>query len=82
MCQIAGGAIGLGLNTAIVASASSLADGISHAFKVDAVLAVAGLLLVLAVIGRHEEATPPCVPPHPPPRPRLTFSSHIRLTAR
>jgi hypothetical protein len=33
MCQIAGGAVGLGLNTAIVASASSLPDGISTAFK-------------------------------------------------
>ena len=43
MCQIAGGAVGLGFNTAIVASASSLADGISLAFKVDAVLAVVGL---------------------------------------
>ena len=42
MCQIAGGAIGLGLNTAIVASASSLADGISLAFRIDAALAVAG----------------------------------------
>ena len=58
MCQIAGGAVGLGFNTAIVASASSLADGISLAFKIDAGLAVAGLPLVLAVIGRHEEATP------------------------
>jgi len=33
-------------------------DGISLAFKIDAGLAVAGLALVLAVIGRHEEATP------------------------
>lgn len=59
MCQIAGGAVGLDLNTAIVASSSSLSDGISVAFKVDAGLAVVGLLLVLAVIGRHEEVTPP-----------------------
>ena len=59
MCQIAGGAVGLGFNTAIVASASSLADGISVAFKVDAGLAVVGFFLVLAVIGRHEEVTPP-----------------------
>jgi EmrB/QacA subfamily drug resistance transporter len=58
MCQIAGGAVGLGFNTAIVASQASLADGISLAFKVDAGLAVAGLALVLAVIGRHEEVTP------------------------
>jgi EmrB/QacA subfamily drug resistance transporter len=59
MCQIAGGAVGLGFNTAIIASASSLTDGISLAFKVDAVLGVLGFLLVLAVIGRHEEVTPP-----------------------
>jgi MFS family permease len=58
MCQIAGGAVGLGFNTAIVASASSLSDGISLAFKIDAGLAVAGFVLVLAVIGRHEEVTP------------------------
>src|SRR5207302_6326602 len=32
MCQIAGGAVGLGLNTALVTSESSLADGISLAF--------------------------------------------------
>ena len=58
MCQIAGGAVGLGLNTAIVLSGSSLTDGISVAFKVDAALAVVGFVVVLAVIGRHEEATP------------------------
>ncbi|MEX1008982.1 MAG: MFS transporter [Acidimicrobiia bacterium] len=58
MCQIAGGAVGLGLNTAIVTSASSLSDGISVAFKVDAGLAVLGFLVVLSVIGRHEEVTP------------------------
>ena len=58
MCQIAGGAVGLGLNTAIVASASSLADGIASPSRSTPVLALAGLVLVLAVIGRHEEATP------------------------
>ncbi len=58
MCQIAGGAVGLGLNTAIVASASSLSDGISTAFKVDAGLAVVGFVVVLAVVGRLEEVTP------------------------
>lgn len=42
MCQIAGGAIGLGLNTAIVLSATSLPDGIMVAFRVDAALAVVG----------------------------------------
>jgi MFS family permease len=42
MCQIAGGAIGPGLNTAIVLSAATLSDGIRLAFRVDAVLAAAG----------------------------------------
>ena len=50
MFQIAGGAVGLGLNTAIVTSASSLADGISNAFKVDAVLALAGLAVAVIFI--------------------------------
>jgi dipeptide/tripeptide permease len=58
MCQIAGGAVGLGLNTAIVTSASSLPDGIATAFKVDAALALVGLVVVLAVVGRHVEVTP------------------------
>jgi EmrB/QacA subfamily drug resistance transporter len=56
MCQIAGGAVGLGLNTALVTSQSSLADGIAVAFKVDAVLAFAGLVVVLAFIGRPAPA--------------------------
>jgi EmrB/QacA subfamily drug resistance transporter len=49
MCQVAGGAIGLGLNTAIVASADSLTEGISHAFRVDAALALVGLLICLGI---------------------------------
>jgi hypothetical protein len=60
MCQIAGGAVGLGLNTALVTSESSLADGIALAFKVDAALALAGLVVVLVFIGR-----PASVPGHP-----------------
>lgn len=62
MCQIAGGAIGLGLNTAIVVSAgtskSDLADGISSAFRVDAALAAVGLVVALLYVGgtvQHEE---------------------------
>jgi EmrB/QacA subfamily drug resistance transporter len=61
MCQIAGGAIGLGLNTAIVVSAGSstsdLADGISTAFTVDAALAGVGLVVALLFVGgtvQHE----------------------------
>ena len=42
MCQVAGGSIGLGLNTAIVLSAATLASGIRVAFRVDAALALAG----------------------------------------
>jgi EmrB/QacA subfamily drug resistance transporter len=56
MCQIAGGAIGLGLNTAIVASGSSLTDGIALAFRIDAVLAFFGLVVVLRFIGRGTSA--------------------------
>ena len=43
MCQVAGGSIGLGLNTAIVLSADTLASGIRVAFRLDAALAVIGL---------------------------------------
>jgi EmrB/QacA subfamily drug resistance transporter len=53
MCQIAGGAIGLGVNTAIVVSADHLTDGISTAFRVDAVLAVIGLVIVVAFVGNE-----------------------------
>lgn len=51
MCQIAGGAVGLGINTAIVASAASLTDGISLAFRVDAALAVLGLVISIVFVG-------------------------------
>ncbi|SDB48304.1 MFS transporter [Bauldia litoralis] len=51
MAQIAGGSIGLGLNTAIVVSNPVLADGIGTAFLVDACLAIAGLLVVVFFVG-------------------------------
>ena len=51
MCQIAGGAVGLGLNTAIVVSAPALADGIHRAFLVNSALAVCGLVVVVLFIG-------------------------------
>jgi EmrB/QacA subfamily drug resistance transporter len=55
MCQIAGGAIGLGVNTAIVVSAGSssadLASGIATAFKVDAALAAVGFVVALLFVG-------------------------------
>jgi EmrB/QacA subfamily drug resistance transporter len=51
MFQIGGGAVGLGLNTALVVTASSLADGISVAFLVDTVLALGGLVVVVLFVG-------------------------------
>ena len=51
MAQIAGGSIGLGLNTALVVTAASLPEGIAIAFKVDAALAIAGLVVVIFFIG-------------------------------
>lgn len=51
MFQIAGGSIGLGLNTAIVVSAPSFAEGISRAFMVDGFLAIGGFLVVLLFAG-------------------------------
>jgi MFS family permease len=50
MCQIAGGAVGLGINTAIVVSADQLATGVRRAFALDALLALAGLLIVLRTL--------------------------------
>jgi MFS family permease len=51
MFQIAGGAVGLGLNTALVVTAPSLVDGIRIAFLVDAGLAVAGVLVAIIFVG-------------------------------
>ena len=51
MFQIAGGSIGLGINTAIVLSASSMAEGIHYAFLVDGALAVCGVVLALLFVG-------------------------------
>ena len=53
MCQIAGGSVGLGLNTAIVVS-SSLIDGLQAAFLLDAGLALVGVVVAIAYVGgRH-----------------------------
>jgi hypothetical protein len=57
MCQVAGGALGSGINTAIVLSQSELPEGIRLAFRVDAALAVVGLLVAMAYIGRTEAVT-------------------------
>ena len=59
MCQIAGGAVGLGLNTAIVASALDASPTASASRSGSTPCSrSSGLVVVLAVIGRHEEATP------------------------
>jgi EmrB/QacA subfamily drug resistance transporter len=64
MCQVAGGSIGLGLNTAIVLSAATLASGIQVAFRLDAALAVIGLGVSLWFVhgprgpARHADAPP------------------------
>ena len=51
MVNVAGGAIGLGLNTAIVASSGTLIEGIRTAFIVNGSLAVAGLVIAALFIG-------------------------------
>src|SRR5262249_1742941 len=51
MFQIAGGSIGLGVNTAIAHSILPLVDGVSRAFMVDAALAVCGLIVSMLFIG-------------------------------
>jgi EmrB/QacA subfamily drug resistance transporter len=51
MAQIAGGSIGLGANTAIVLSASHMADGIHVAFLVDGILAACGAVVALLFVG-------------------------------
>jgi len=50
MFQIAGGAVGLAVNTAIV-SPRPLVEGIGIAFKLDAALAVIGLLIAVLFVG-------------------------------
>jgi hypothetical protein len=56
MFQIAGGAVGLGVNTALVAAtttstAGHLVSGIRTAFTVDAILAAANLIVTVLFIG-------------------------------
>jgi EmrB/QacA subfamily drug resistance transporter len=55
MFQIAGGAIGLGLNTALVVSAPSLVDGIRTAFLLDAFLAICGVAVAVLFVGGRVE---------------------------
>jgi hypothetical protein len=51
MFQVAGGSIGLGINTAIVVTAPSLPDGIDRAFLLDGVLSIFGVLVGLMYVG-------------------------------
>ena len=54
MANVAGGAIGLGLNTAIVASAQTLTEGIRLAFIVNGSLATIGVIIaILFITGRR-----------------------------
>ena len=51
MFQIAGGSIGIGFNTAIVVSASSMPAGIHTAFLVDGALAACGAVVAIVFVG-------------------------------
>ncbi len=51
MCQIAGGAVGLGLTTSVFSAQESFVDGIGAAFRLDAALSVVGFLIALFFVG-------------------------------
>jgi EmrB/QacA subfamily drug resistance transporter len=51
MCQIAGGAIGLGLTTTVFSAQGSFVDGIEAAFRLDAALSLVGFLISLFFVG-------------------------------
>jgi MFS family permease len=51
MCQIAGGAIGLGLTTTVFSAQGSFIDGIEAAFRLDSALALGGFVVALLFIG-------------------------------
>jgi EmrB/QacA subfamily drug resistance transporter len=51
MCQIAGGSIGVALNTVIVVSAVSMPSGIHSAFLVDGALAVCSAVVAIVAVG-------------------------------
>lgn len=51
MCQIAGGAIGLGLTTTVFSAQETFVDGIQAAFKLDAGLSLVGFLIALFFVG-------------------------------
>ena len=51
MFQVAGGSIGLGVNTALVVTGATFVKGIQTAFLLDVVLAICGLLVVIFFVG-------------------------------
>ena len=51
MCQIAGGAIGLGLTTTVFSAQDTFVDGIQAAFRLDAGLSFLGFLVALLFVG-------------------------------
>jgi EmrB/QacA subfamily drug resistance transporter len=51
MCQIAGGAIGLGLTTTVFSAQDSFVDGIQAGFRLDAALSLLGFLVALFFVG-------------------------------
>jgi len=51
MCQIAGGAIGLGLTTTVFSAQGSFVDGIEAGFRLDAALSLLGFLVALFFVG-------------------------------
>jgi EmrB/QacA subfamily drug resistance transporter len=51
MCQIAGGAIGLGLTTTVFSAQDSFVDGIQAAFRLDAALSLLGFLVAAFFVG-------------------------------
>ncbi len=51
MCQIAGGAIGLGLTTTVFSAQETFVDGIQAAFRLDALLSLFGFLVALFFVG-------------------------------
>jgi EmrB/QacA subfamily drug resistance transporter len=51
MCQIAGGAIGLGLTTTVFSAQGSFVDGIEAGFRLDAGLSLVGFLIALFFVG-------------------------------
>jgi EmrB/QacA subfamily drug resistance transporter len=65
MCEVAGGAVGLGLNTAIVLHGPTLAEGMRMSFRVDAVLALIGLGICIGFVhGPTRSAAHAAAPVH------------------